>query len=64
MYIRTLRSIFGRSGKYVEILMVETIEKMMVIVVIYCKLSLFGVKMVTNLVVITIHIDFDMIPLK
>lgn len=44
--------------------MVETIEKMMVIVAIYCKLSLFGVKMVINLVVITIHIDFDMIPLK
>ena len=64
MYIRTLRSIFGRSGKYVEISMVETIEKMMVIVAIYCKLSLFGVKMVINLVVITTHIDFDMIPLK
>lgn len=44
--------------------MVEAVEKMMVVVAIYCKLSLFGVKMVTNLVVITIHIDFDMIPLK
>ena len=45
MYIRTLRSIFGRSGKYVEISMVETIEKMMVIVAMYGKLSLVGVKM-------------------
>lgn len=44
--------------------MVEAVEKMMMIVAIYCKLSLFGIKMVINLVVITIHIDFDMIPLK
>lgn len=44
--------------------MVEAVEKMMMIVAIYCKLSLFDVKMVINLVVITIHIDFDMIPLK